>query len=151
MIVNETQNLPRVVLILRACILNTDGQILLVKRSKYDRYEPEKWEFPGGKLKTFQDPYEALYEEVEQETNLIINIKEKLVYFDGHLNDDTGPYNETPYAVIVIVCSLEKDREIILSHEHEEFIWVSPQMALEMDIKEEERKAITTFISKKLL
>lgn len=147
----ESENLPRIVFVLRACIVNSSGEILLVKRSKFDRYAPEKWEFPGGKLKINQDPYEALYEEVEQETELKIKVEQKLVYFEGHLNKDPNLYFDTPYAVIFVICSIAEKGEVDLSHEHSDFVWVNPRKALEMDIKEEDKNAINAFVNKDII
>jgi len=148
---SEVNNLPRVVLVLRACILNNSNSILLVKRSKYDRYAAGKWELPGGKLKMSQDPFQALYEEVEQETGLEIVVKYDLVYFNGHLNQSSSFYNGAPYVVIVVACSFTGSKEVELSHEHDEFVWVTPQKALDMDIKDEDSNAIRSFKAKGIL
>jgi len=94
---------------------------------------------------------QALYEEVEQETGLEIVVKYDLVYFNGHLNQSSSFYNGAPYVVIVVACSFTGSKEVELSHEHDEFVWVTPQKALDMDIKDEDSNAIRSFKAKGIL
>lgn len=139
---DDIRNRPQVVLVLRAIIINRN-KLLLVKRNKFERYEPEKWEFPGGKLERFQNIYEAIVDEVDQETGLKIEIESKIAFVDGHINDAGSPYRDLPYVVIFFLSKLINDsQKIKLSHEHDEFEWVETAEALSMDLKDEDRNAI---------
>lgn len=57
-------------LIVHALIVNAEGKVLLIKRSKAEDVLPGLWDIPGGILKDGEDPKEGALREVKEETNL---------------------------------------------------------------------------------
>ena len=49
-----------------AMIQREDGRVLALRR----REDPDAWQFPQGGLKTGEEPIDALYREVEEETGI---------------------------------------------------------------------------------
>ena len=54
----------------KAMIENSKGELLLIKRSKFNSHKPFVWEIPGGRLAKGEDPFEGLKREVKEETNI---------------------------------------------------------------------------------
>ncbi len=136
----ETKTRPRVLLINRALVLNGHGKILLIKRSKSDRFEPEKWEFPGGKLEKGQDISNALEREVLEEAGIVVLPINRVSFWDSKILVD-GPYSGLPYINLVGVAKKIAGR-VRLSEEHEDFAWVKKEEGLNYDLTEVTRKAL---------
>ena len=78
-----------------AAVIIQDNKILCVKRNenKYD-YISKKWEFPGGKVEENEQLEDTIKREIQEELNLIINVKSFLIqvnhqYPDFKLKMDT--------------------------------------------------------------
>jgi len=97
-----------------AAIIKKDNFYLIVQRNR-NKYMGLKWEFPGGKVETNENFYEALSREIQEELNIQINVHEKIVeekYKDDQINIILHYY----------LCS-EKSGTTILN-EHENIAWV---------------------------
>ena len=73
----------------RAIVLNTTGQVLLVKHT----YEPY-WYLPGGGVKKAESPKAALIRELKEETGLIVAPEEPLlfgIYYHTYLGVNDYP------------------------------------------------------------
>ena len=66
-----------------AIILNSEGKILMTKRSNKMKH-PLMWEFPGGKVKEGENSFAALKREIMEELNVLISTKHllKIVEWD---------------------------------------------------------------------
>ena len=101
-------------------ILRDDGRFLLVRRSPDDAFLPGRWEVPGGASHYGEPPEEAARREVMEECGLAVAVHQPLSvgqYFIG----------ATQRVMILFACSLRDDDPSIvqLSHEHDDFAWVS--------------------------
>ena len=56
-----------------AAILNNNGRLLIAQRKATGKL-PNKWEFPGGKIKVDEAPETACIREIKEEVNLTVNI-----------------------------------------------------------------------------
>ena len=56
-----------------AAILVKDGKILIAKRKNTDKI-PNKWEFPGGKIKSDETPETCLKREIREEFGVDITV-----------------------------------------------------------------------------
>lgn len=111
----------KILLILRA-IIRKDNKILLVQRSSNDSWEPNKWEFPGGKVDFGENLNETLKREIKEETGLDIVIKEPLFFWDGPTVKEK--YKDLRHVTLFFKCSLLSNRKVRLSNEHKDFIWL---------------------------
>lgn len=136
----EAEIRPRVVLVTRSFVLNDQGEMLLIQRSKFDTHSPTKWEVPGGKLDEGKDLGHALEDEVMEETGLVVNPASQLRYVDS-FTISGGKYNGLPYVIIFGVSRLQAG-EVVLSEEHDDFKWLKPEDALKYDLTPEVRKAL---------
>jgi len=132
---------PQVVLVNRCIVRNSSNDILLVKRSVNDSYNPGKWEFPGGKLDIGQDLSNALEREVMEETGLLIEPESKLNFAESYIIGNEGQYMGFTYvALFGIAHSI--GGKLKLSDEHDDYAWEDYDTALEYDLTIESRKAL---------
>ena len=76
MLERRTNNLPKVVV---GGLIYQNKKILICQR-KEDGDHPLKWEFPGGKLKNYENNQEALKRELKEETQLELPHEPKFLY-----------------------------------------------------------------------
>jgi 8-oxo-dGTP diphosphatase len=116
-----------------------DGKLLIIKRSPTDNMNACKWEVPGGKVDEGQDLTQAQTREVLEETGLLVEPTERLVYVDSFVigND---PYKGLPYVVLFSVTRLVGGK-FALSAEHTDHAWVRYDKMLAYDLTSEVRKA----------
>lgn len=134
---------PRILLVTRAFVENKDGKILLIKRSKDDSYEPEKWEIPGGKLDDGQDIANALEREVLEETGLFVIPTSRTAYIESMIITNNKKYNGMPYVLIVGLCKVIGGT-LKLSEEHDDAVWVTAEEAHTYDLRDEVKKALAS-------
>lgn len=76
-------------LLVTGAIIPKDGRILVAQRHSTSRFEPDKWEFPGGKVDFSEHPEEALKRELKEEMG--IEIETGPVYeVISHVYDNDG-------------------------------------------------------------
>lgn len=124
----------------RCIVLNKQGKILLLQRSSKDTFDPGKWEFPGGKLEQGQDTTHALEREVLEEAGIMVVPLTHIAYTQSEVNI-SGKYKGYTYVLIVGIAKLVNGK-VALGHEHDDYKWVTEKEALQMDIREEIRKAL---------
>ena len=59
-------------LLVTGAIIPRDGKILIAQRHTTSRFEPSKWEFPGGKVDFGEHPEESLKRELKEELGVEI-------------------------------------------------------------------------------
>src|SRR4051812_15055841 len=101
-----------------AVIARSDKSILLVKRSFSDEFLPGIWELPGGGTELGEDPEVGVEREVKEECGLTVEVLYPVFTF-------TYMKEEKQIIDIAFLCRLSESKEVILSSEHEESIWVT--------------------------
>ena len=114
---------PKVLLVVRAIILNKENKILLIKRAANDSWNSDRWEIPGGKLDAGQDISNALEREVFEETGLLVIPTNRLAYYESKIVPE-GKYKGLPYISLVGIARAQGEK-VKLSNEHQDFAWVS--------------------------
>jgi 8-oxo-dGTP diphosphatase len=107
------------VLSVRMIIQDIDGNCLLVRRSKTNKSNVGKWEFPGGKIDPGEAFYEALLREVKEETGLKVVV--------NHVAGVTESETSLVRIVSLIFKGTKELGEVCLSDEHDCFLWVPYQ------------------------
>lgn len=124
----------------RCIVLNKQRKILLLKRSLTDNFDPGKWEFPGGKLEQGQDLTHALEREVLEEAGIVVVPLTHIAYAYSEINI-AGKYKGYTYILIVGIAQ-HVNGKVTISNEHDGYKWVTEKEALQMDIRDEIRKAL---------
>jgi 8-oxo-dGTP diphosphatase len=103
-------------------IIVKGGKILLIKRSSYTEYRKGEWDIPGGRLEQGEGAFKGHKREVLEETGLKIDIIEPVRSWviDRPKERHVG----------VTFLSRFLAGEVVLSNEHTEHKWLSPEEIL---------------------
>jgi 8-oxo-dGTP diphosphatase len=108
-------------LIVHTTILDADGRVLILKRSRRNDVLPEYWDIPGGTLEDGEDPAAGAIRETKEETGLAIS---NLTLFFQHSNVDT---TKDKQFITLVFCAKYQGGEVVLNpEEHDEFVWADP-------------------------
>ena len=130
---------PTVHIVVSAIIENTNGEILLAKRSPHKAY-PDLWEDVGGGVESKEHPEHALLREIKEETGITdIEIIKPLTIFHFFHNGLKDEDNEI--IGISYWCKTNSD-EVTLSDEHCEYKWLTHEEAINLPIHEALKKLL---------
>jgi len=110
----------------KAIILNQADKLLAVFRTETAPAHPNTWDLPGGELEVGEDPISSIIREVKEETGLEV---QDIEVFDIEGHEDEGD----EYWVTVGYKGKSIGNEVILSFEHNDFRWVSPEEFLQLE------------------
>ena len=117
--------------------LTENGKALVVKRSGNEKFLPEYFELPGGKVNFGEDPSDGLIRELMEETNLVITAGSPFRTFAYVSSDGTRHTVEITYS-----CTTENSTTLKLSDAHTEYMWINEEEIDNFLISEEMKKSI---------
>ncbi|RLE67988.1 MAG: ADP-ribose pyrophosphatase [Thermoprotei archaeon] len=122
-----------------ALIFNPAGKILLIKSHKWRN----KYVIPGGHIELGEKIEEALKREVKEETGLdIYDIK--FICFQEFIFDKAF-WKRRHFIFLDFACKTDST-EVKLNSEGQEFVWVTLDEALKLDIEPYTRKTIEEYL-----
>jgi 8-oxo-dGTP diphosphatase len=127
----------------KALIVNDQGKILVLREAVYDDgTNTGRYHLPGGRINPGEAFIDGLRREVIEETGLEIEGGKPL-----YVGEWWPVIKDIPNQIVAIffVCK-PLTTQVRLSEEHDEFKWISPEEALELDLMEPEDKVIETYI-----
>jgi len=108
------------------CIVQraTDKKVLLLRRSPMETSMHGMYELPGGKLEEGETPKQAAKVETKEEAGIDVKIVKELtpVHVDHDMKKCYHCFLARP----------KKGAKVVLSEEHDHFMWVTPEQALTM-------------------
>ena len=116
-----------------ALVFNAAGQALMVRTQKWSGL----WGIPGGKIKYGETSQEALRREIKEETNLDIAEIQFALAQDCVRSSEF--YREAHFVLLNYTCRVAGPCEVRLNEEAQEFRWVRPEEALQMDLNQPTR------------
>lgn len=99
-----------------AVIIGQEGKVFVAQRSMSMRL-PLKWEFPGGKVESGEQPEECLVREIAEELQVEIEILRPMLPYEHKA--------EPSIRLIPFICRI-KSGELKLT-EHAAFLWLQPE------------------------
>jgi 8-oxo-dGTP diphosphatase len=106
----------------KALVQNTRGEYLLLRRDKIMDGETEShWDIPGGRIEPDEPLFDALKREIMEETGLNLSAVPELL----EAQDIFVP--SADLHVVRLTYALEGEGEVIISDEHQEIRWVTPE------------------------
>ena len=110
--------------------LERGGRFLIIKRRPDEVAFPGKWEFAGGKLENGESIKDSLIREAKEETNLELDGEPLYI----------GNYETTRkdghHVVGLRFVAHAKEGKVILSEDHTEYAWITPDEAAKYDLIE---------------
>ena len=104
----------------KAIIVNSSGEVLVIRRSPRSSFWPGSWDLPGGKMGDRERLADALAREVQEETGLTIRAGEAVPFHVSH-------FVKEPFWVTCVTFACPSfEGEVRLSAEHVEHAWVVP-------------------------
>lgn len=127
-----------------ALIFSFDGKIFLMKSHKWRN----KYVVPGGHIELGEKAVDALKREIKEETGLDIYDIEFLL-LQEHIFDSTF-WKRKHFIFLDYVCKTDS-KEVKLNSEGQEYVWVSIEKALKLQLEPYTRKAIKRYMEVKQL
>jgi len=110
---DDTDDVAKVV------IFNENNEVLVLKRASHMKWNPGKWDLPGGMIKKEESAKQTVKREVKEETGLTI----KNIIEAGNVNQIT-----------IFEANVDSNnKEIKLDDENEDHKWVKPEEISEYD------------------
>ena len=107
-----------------AAIIERNGTIFLAKRPSTSSL-PNKWEFPGGKVKAGESPEECLARELLEEFNIIVTVGDFLA---------ESVYQYDRKTIRLIAFRVYNDEDITIMNAHDDVRWVPINELLDYDL-----------------
>ena len=108
-----------------AALIEKDNKFLLAKRSTGDSNVFGKWEFPGGKVESNENEYQAIEREIKEEFELNIKAKKFLI-------NNVCEYPTKTVDLRLYECEyISGDFHL---HDHSEYKWVDKNEILNYDL-----------------
>ncbi|MAG60495.1 hypothetical protein CL619_01790 [archaeon] len=108
----------------KAFIVNESKEILVLQRRTDDVHAAGRWDIPGGRLDTGENPFTGLSREVIEEAALDIEIIAPLQI--NYFTRDDGQI----ITMLLFLCHA-KSFEVQISEEHNQFKWIPLQSVRE--------------------
>lgn len=108
-----------------AALIQKGNKILLAKRSTGDPNVLGKWEFPGGKVESSENEFEAIEREIKEEFEL--NVKAKKFILNNICEYPTKTVDLRLYSCDYISGEFKL-------HDHSEYNWVDKNKLLDYDL-----------------
>ena len=105
------------------CLIQRGNKFLLVRRSITDKRRPETWEQPGGRKEEGETPEQTAIRETKEESGIDVKIIKLIGEDKVNIHGEVKSY----YSYLA-----EGEGEVKLSHEHDDFNWLTKEEILEM-------------------
>jgi 8-oxo-dGTP pyrophosphatase MutT (NUDIX family) len=143
---NHTNDVGRFMVGVGAVIATKDtGEILLVRRAQTQDFRAGEWEVCYGRMSQHEDAPSALKREHKEEVGFSdFEIGKVLRVWHMYRGEKSA---ESELIGITFSCIVKTKPPVILSHEHTEYQWVSPQQALSIVTNEGIQLDLQAFIN----
>ena len=117
-----------------AGIIRKNDLILIAQRKNDSWLEPNKWEFPGGKVEQFENVEECLVREIKEELGIEIIVEKLLMVHSNVYKKENKDY---PVQLYVYLASWKQGE--VKNIDCQDSRWVSPDEIEEFDFVEADK------------
>jgi nucleoside triphosphatase len=119
-----------------------NGEVLIVRSSKWDN----KYTVPGGHIELGERAEDAIKREVKEETGMDVEVQELLLvqqaiypkYYVRHEH----------FIFMNYVCNAKERNVKLDGRELQEYVWIKPQDALNLDLEDFTRNFVSKYLEK---
>lgn len=116
-----SQPVARIEVAAAAIVRQTEAGIELFSARRSEPHLGEHgWEFPGGKIRRYETPEQALHREIAEELALEVELVGR---FKGELASGAWALNERIH-LHLFICQLARPAEPVLTAAHHEYAWL---------------------------
>jgi mutator protein MutT len=127
-------------IVVAGVIINKEGKVLILQRSKDEKVFPNMWELPSGKREFLEDSQDCLIREIKEETGLSnIKIIMPFYVFEYQIEKQKEIRDTTQINFLV---KLLKKQKVKLGAEHQNFAWISKNEIKNYQLSENIKKVI---------
>jgi nucleoside triphosphatase len=123
-----------------ALIVNPKGDVLIVRSSKWS----DKFTVPGGHIELGEPAENAIKREVKEETGLDVEPVKLLLVQQAIY--PVNYYKHEHFIFMDFLCQTESAEVKLDGRELQEYIWVSPEKALELDLEKYTRNFVNKYL-----
>jgi|SRR3989344_8490756 len=120
-------------------VVMKDGKVLILQRHKNEDVYPNMWELPSGKREPLEPSEDSLMREVREETGLDIKMVMPFSVFDYQIEKPDEIRDSTQINFLVTSVN---DKNVVLSEEHQAFVWITKEEIDKYDFTEATKKVI---------
>lgn len=125
-----------------ALVVNDKGQVLIVRSKKWG----EKYTVPGGHIELGERAEDAIRREVKEETGLESDPLELVIVQQAIYPKD---YHKHEHFIFMdYVCKAKSEEVKLDGRELQEYLWVSPEEALKLDLEQYTRNFVERYLEK---
>lgn len=140
----DRRRISRPVATVGALIHDGAGRVLMIRTHKWS----DKWGIPGGKIKRGEPSHTALHREVLEETALVIDDVRFVIVQDCI---DSTEFMRPEHFILLNYIARARGTDVRLNDEAEEFLWLSPDDALALDLNQPTRTLLVAAMERKLM
>lgn len=115
-------------IVAKTVVVNSKGQVLLLRRSHDDPRRPGEQDFPGGQVDAGEELTVAAAREVREESGIVIDPRNLALIYAA---TETYTDNDMSVTRLVFVTNVD-DPSVTLSDEHSEYQWCDVPTALKL-------------------
>jgi nucleoside triphosphatase len=123
-----------------ALIVNPKGDVLIVRSIKWS----DKFTVPGGHIELGERAENAIKREVKEETGLDVEPVKLLLVQQAIY--PTNYYKHEHFIFMDFLCQTESTEVKLDGRELQEYIWVSPEKVLELDLEAYTRNFVNKYL-----
>lgn len=128
----------------KCLVVNAEGKILTLRRSKTDTRRPHQIDIPGGMVEPFEDAWTAVQRETLEETSVEIDHPRLVFGMSDIAEERNGTW-------LVFVAHVKGTPPVKTSSEHDAYNWLDIQTALNQMVYERQRRMLEHVIKYDLL
>ena len=126
----------------KAILVDKNGKILAIRRTKTAPSRPLHWDLPGGAIDFGEDAKKSIEREIKEETGLKVKNLKIIDVFSGFSNNKN-------FWVTICYMAEPTSQKIVLSYEHDYFKWVTPKEFQKLKASPRNKRFVKSFMRNK--
>ena len=122
-------------------IVNKEGKILLAQSNKWF----DKWTIPGGHIELGETMKDAVIREIKEEVGLDITVERLLLTQEAIYTNQF--WKKRHYVFFDFLCRCEKDTVTLDNREIQDYSWVWPGEALNLNLESFTRNVVEKYLA----